>query len=78
MQAASTHVTATVTDTEQLRTLIQEELAHVPPVATLVTATVTDTVAATLPAMVRTIVEDLALRRWACLLQLRVTATKLI
>ena len=61
MHAASTHATATVTDTEQLRTLIQEELAQIPPVTTLVTAIVTDTVVAILPAMVRAIVENLAL-----------------
>jgi hypothetical protein len=50
-------VTATVTDTEQLRTLIRDEFA----VSPLVTATITDTVAAMLPAMVRQLVEAMAL-----------------
>jgi hypothetical protein len=63
----SPHVTATVTDAEQLRMLIREELATSP----LVTATVTDTVAATLPALVRQIVEEMALEA----IGLPVTAT---
>jgi hypothetical protein len=50
-------VTATVTDTEQLRALIRDEFAESP----LITVTITDTVAATLPAMVRQIVEEMAL-----------------
>ena len=50
-------VTATVTDTEQLRALIRDELAESP----LITVTITDTVAATLPAMVRQLVEAMAL-----------------
>jgi hypothetical protein len=57
----SPHVTATETDTEQLRALIRDELAASP----LVTATATDAVTATLaqelPALVRQIVEELAL-----------------
>src|SRR6266851_6038739 len=49
--------TATITDPEQLRTLIQDELAA----SALVTATITAMVTATLPALVRAIVEELAL-----------------
>jgi hypothetical protein len=63
----STHVTATVTDPEQLRALIREELVT----SALVTATVTDIVAATLPALVRQIVEEMALEA----IGLPVTAT---
>ncbi len=59
LQAVST--SATVTDTEQLRSLIQAELAQVPPVTALVTDIVTDTVAELLPAMMRAMVEELAL-----------------
>jgi hypothetical protein len=60
-------VTATATDTEQLRARIREEFAESP----LITATITDTVAATLPAMVRQIVEEMALEA----IGLPVTAT---
>jgi hypothetical protein len=57
----SPNVTATITDTEQLRTLIQEALVQTPNVSALVTDTVTATMARDLPAMVRAIVEGLAL-----------------
>jgi predicted transcriptional regulator len=50
-------VTATGTDTEQVRALIRDALAESP----LITATITATVAATLPAMVRQIVEEMAI-----------------
>jgi predicted transcriptional regulator len=53
----SSRVTATETDTEQLRALIRDELVSSP----MVTATVTDTIADTLPALVRQIVEEMAL-----------------
>ncbi|HSX79832.1 MAG TPA: hypothetical protein VLQ80_14825 [Candidatus Saccharimonadia bacterium] len=61
MKAEMAPVTATVTDTELLRALIQAELAQVPPVTALVTATVTDTVAAILPAMMRSMIQELEL-----------------
>src|SRR5437867_3142883 len=51
----SPHVTATVTDTEQLRALIQAELGA----SSLVTATITDTVTATLPHLVHGLVQDM-------------------
>jgi predicted transcriptional regulator len=53
----SSRVTATETDTEQLRTLIRDELVS----SSIVAATVTDTVADTLPTLVRQIVEEMAL-----------------
>ena len=63
----SSRVTATETDTEQLRTLIRDELVS----SSIVAATVTDTVADTLPTLVRQIVEEMALEG----LGITVTAT---
>jgi predicted transcriptional regulator len=65
--SVSPRVTAAEADTEQLRMLIRDELT----VSSVVTATVTDTMAATLPALVRQIVEGMALEA----LGLPVTAT---
>jgi predicted transcriptional regulator len=53
----SSHVTATETDTEQLRALIRDELVS----SSIVAATVTDMVSDTLPTLVRQIVEEIAL-----------------
>jgi len=53
--------TATRTDTEQLRALIQGEIAVSPHVTATVTATVAATLAQDLPALVRQLVEEMAL-----------------
>src|SRR5215475_10879654 len=54
------YVTATETDTEQLRELIQGEIAVSPHVAATVTATIAATLAQDLPPLVRQLVEGLA------------------
>ena len=53
--------TVTRTDTEQLRALIQGEIAVSPHVTATVTATVAATLAQDLPALVRQLVEEMAL-----------------
>jgi len=53
--------TATRTDTEQLRELIQGEIAASPSVTATVTETVAATLAQHLPALVRQLVEEMAL-----------------
>src|SRR5215471_4161661 len=55
------HVTAIGTDTEQLRALIQSEIAVSPHVTATVTETVAATLAQDLPALVRQLVEEMAL-----------------
>src|SRR5215471_8558612 len=55
------HVTAIETDTEQLRELIQGEIAVSPHITATVTETVTVTLAQDLPALVRQLVEEMAL-----------------
>src|SRR5215467_13568263 len=55
------HVTAMETDTEQLRALIQGEIAVSPQVTATVTETVAATLAQDLPALVRQLVEEMAL-----------------
>ena len=55
------YVTATKTDTAQLRALIQGEIAASPSVTATVTETVAATLAQDLPARVRQLVEEMAL-----------------
>ena len=57
----SLYVTAIETDTEQLRALIQGEIAASPSVTATVTETVAATLAQDLPARVRQLVEEMAL-----------------
>ena len=54
------YVTATKTDTAQLRALIQGEIAASPHVTATVTATVAATLVQDLPALVRQLVEEMA------------------